>query len=42
MNIKYNIKRLYCVSQVKLDDITLVPRVPNNFMTRNKFEDYIT
>ena len=39
---KYNIKKLYCVSQVKLDDIILEPRVPNNFMTKNKFEDYIT
>lgn len=35
-------KTLYCVSLEKLKNLHLIPRVPNNFMTKNMFEDYTT
>jgi ribosomal protein S18 acetylase RimI-like enzyme len=33
---------LYCVSQEDLDSKTLTPRVPNNFFTKNGYEDKTT
>lgn len=35
-------QNLYFISGISMDDELLVPRIPDNYMTRNSFEDNIT
>lgn len=39
LNEQKNFKKLYHISEENLDNKTLIPRVPDNFMTKNGYED---